>query len=62
MFDPGRSFGPRLWRLTPWRRDHGSEDRRPSFPDAKGPGAAFGIVLGLIIAIAFWVIVALLVF
>jgi hypothetical protein len=62
MFDPGHLFAARLWRPAPWRHCESWEELEPELPGPAARGAAFGIVLGLIIALIFWAAVALLVF
>jgi hypothetical protein len=62
MFDPGRLFAARLWWPVPRRRCEALDQQQPELPASKGRGAAFGILLGLIIALIFWATVALLVF
>jgi hypothetical protein len=61
MFDPQRPLDLRLWQFMPWRRSDSSGDEA-GLPEAGGRGAAFGIVLGLLIAFAFWAVLALVIF
>jgi hypothetical protein len=62
MFDPGRLFAARLWWAAPWRSDEALDQQDAEYSGPEGRGSAFGVVLGLIIALVFWAAVALLVF